>query len=105
MVDYLEASTNKKMYSDYLQAEKEEAMEQSCSQTADSTTKPKATIFFPLQKLKGTQPARTPAAEVVHLEEENTDKEEGAESEDPNGIECITKEIILHLSRAVKDAK
>ena len=58
MVAYLKVSTNEKMYSDYLQAvreaEKEEAMEPSCSQTADSTSKPKAVSFFPLWKLKGT---------------------------------------------------
>ena len=58
MVTYLKASANEKMYSDYLQtvreAEKEEVMEPSCSQTANSTSKPKAMSFFPLQKLKGT---------------------------------------------------
>ena len=95
MVAYLKASTNEKMYSSYLQAvgeaEKEEALEPSCSKTADSTSKPKAMSFFPLRKLKGTQPARTPAVKVAHLEEEGTNKEEGAESEDPNGIEGIAK--------------
>ena len=52
MVAYLKASTNKKTYSDYLwaarEAEKEEAMEPSHSQTADNTSKPKAMSFFPL---------------------------------------------------------
>ena len=52
MVAYLKASTNEKTYSDYLQgareAEKEEAMEPSHSQTADSTGRPKAMSFFPL---------------------------------------------------------
>ena len=52
MVAYLKASTNKKMYSDYLQAareaEKEEAMEPSCSQTTDNTSKPQAMSFIPL---------------------------------------------------------
>ena len=51
MVAYLKASTNEKMYSDYLwavrEAEKEEAMEPSCSQTADNTTKPRVMTFFP----------------------------------------------------------
>ena len=78
MVAYLKASTNEKTYSDYLQAvweaEKEEAMEPSHSQTANSTSMPKAMSFFPLQMLKGTQPARTPAAQVAHLEEECTEK-------------------------------
>ena len=62
--------------------------------------------FFPLQKLKGTQPARTPAVWVAHLEEESAlNKEEGAESKDPNGIKGITEEFIVHLARAVKDAQ
>ena len=75
------------MYSDYLwavrEAKEEEAMEPSHSQTADSTSKPKVTSFFPLEKLKGTQPARTPAVWVAHLEEDSANKEEGTESEDP----------------------
>ena len=66
MVDYLnilkqwwptlKASTNKKTYSNYLQvameAEKEEVMEPTHSQMADNPTKPDATSFFPLWKLK-----------------------------------------------------
>ena len=80
-----EASTNEKIYSDYLQvvreAEKEEAMEPSHSSTADNTSKPKATSFFPLWKLKGTQPTKTPAVHVAHLEEEGSNKEGGTESE------------------------
>ena len=53
MVAYLQASTNEKTYLDYLwavrEAEKEEAMESSCSQTADNTSMPKATSFFPYE--------------------------------------------------------
>ena len=109
MVAYLKASANEKTYSDYLwsarEAEKEEVMEPSCSQNADSIGKHKVTSFFPLQKLKGIQPARTPAVWVAHLEEENTDKEEGTESEDPDSIEGVTEEFIVHLARAVKDAQ
>ena len=52
MVAYLKASTNEKMYSNYLwvvrEAEKEEAMEPSCNKTADNQNKPKAMSFFPL---------------------------------------------------------
>ena len=55
--------------------------------------------FFPLQKLKGTQSARTPDVWVVHLEEESTNKEEGTESENPNGIEGITEEFVVFLAR------
>ena len=78
-------------------------METSCSKAADSTSKPKAMSFVPLQKLKGTQPCRTPAVWVVHLEEDSTYKEEGAKGEDPNGIEGVTEESIVHLAQAVKE--
>ena len=39
------------------------------------------------------------------MEEESTMKEEGAVSEDPNGIEGVTEEFVVHLTRAVKDAQ
>ena len=101
MVAYLKASTNEKTYSDYLwavrEAEKEEAMEPSHSQTTNNTAKSKVMSFFPLQKLKGTQPAKVPTVQLVHLEEESTEKEEGTESEDPNGIEGVTEEFIVCL--------
>ena len=52
MVAYLKASTNENMYSDYLQAEREaeneEAMDPSHSQTTESTSKPMTMSFFPL---------------------------------------------------------
>ena len=109
MLAYLKASTNEKTYSDYLQAtreaEKEEAMDPSHSQTADSTSRPKAMTLFLLQKLKGTQPTKTPTVQAVHLEEESASKEEDAESDDPNDIEGMAKEFIVHLARAVKDAQ
>ena len=89
MVAYLKDSVNEKTYSDYLwavrEAAKEEGMEPSHSQMANSTSKPKVMSFFPLQKLRGTQPGRTPTVWMVHLEEESTDKEEGNESKDPLG--------------------
>ena len=109
MVGYLKASTNEKMYSNYLwaarEAEKEEVMEPSCSQTTNNTAKPKMTSFFPLQKLKGIQPTENPAVRVVHLEDEGSDKEGGTESEDPDCIKGVTEEFIVHLARAVKDAQ
>ena len=80
MVAYLKVSANEKTYSDYLwaarEAEKEETMEPSHSQT-------KATSFFPLWKLKGTQPTKILAIRAVHLEEEGSEEEVGTESEDP----------------------
>ena len=74
IVAYLKASPQEKMYSDYLraarEAEKEDFIEPSQSQTANNTAKHKVTSFFPLQKLKGTQPAvKMPAVCLAHLEE------------------------------------
>ena len=48
---------------------------------------------------------QAPAVWVAHLEEESTNKEEGTESENPNGIKGINEEFIVHLARAVKDAQ
>ena len=59
MLAYLKATANEKTYSDYLQAVQEageEAMETSQSWAMPSTSKLRATSFFPLQKLKGSQP-------------------------------------------------
>ena len=70
---------------------------------AASTSKPRAMNFFPLWKLKGSQPAMTPSTWVAHLEEQSTDKEEYIDGEDPDGIGGLTKEFIVCLARAVKD--
>ena len=71
MVAYLKASAIEKTYYGYLwaarEAKKEEAMEPSHSQTPDKPSKPKAMSFFPLQKLKGTQPTKTPVVRAMHL--------------------------------------
>ena len=80
-------------------------MEPSLSQTTDKTNKPKAMSFFPLQKLKGTKPIKTPAKRAVHLEEEGSDEEAGTKSEDPDRIDGVTEEFIVHLARAVKEAQ
>ena len=57
---YLIASTNEKMYSDYLQvvreAEKEEVMEQLHNWTTENKNKPKAIKLLSLMKAEG-QPA------------------------------------------------
>ena len=109
MVAYLKASSNEKMYSDYLwavqEAEKEEVMEPSCNPPAASTSRPWVMNFFPLWKLKGSQPTTTPSTWAVHLEEESADKEEYINGKDPDGIEGVTKEFIVCLTRAEKDAK
>ena len=87
------------------EAEKEEAMEPSHNLAMASANKPWAMSFFPLWKLKGSQPAMTPSAQVAHLEEESTDKEECIDSKDLDGIKGVNEEFIVHLARAVKHAQ
>ena len=73
---------------------------------ANNTAKPQMISFFPLQKLKGTQPAlKTPSVHLAHLEEESAEKDKEVESEDPNGIDRVTEEFMVHLARAVKDTQ
>ena len=76
------------------------------TQATDGPSKPRATSFFPLRKLKGSQPfPKKPAVCLVQLEEEDADKGEDPESDDPNGIEGVTEEFMIRLARAVKDAQ
>ena len=109
VVAYLKDNANEKTYSKYLwaarEAEKEEVMEPSCSQTIDKPSKPKSTSFFPLWKLKGTQPTKIPAVRAVHLEEEGSEEEVGTESEDPDGIKGVTEEVIVCLARVAKETQ
>ena len=64
------------------------------------------TSFFPLWRLKGTQLApKMPAMCLAHLEEESAKGDTDVESEDPNGIDRVTEEFMVHLERAVKDAQ
>ena len=110
MVAYLKASPQEKMYSDYLQAEreaeKEDSMEPSQSHTVNNTAKPRSTSFFPLQKLRGTQPAvKMVAVCLVHVEEESAKKDEGVDSEALDGIEGVMEEFMVHLVRAMKDTQ
>ena len=82
MVAFLKASPYEKTYSDYLQAareaEKEDSMDPSQGpqdHTANSSTKLRATSFFPLQKLKGNQlVAKRPAICLAHLEKERMER-------------------------------
>ena len=58
-------------------------------------SKPRATSFFPLRKLKGNQPlSKKPAIYLVHLEEEDVDDGKDPESDDPGGIEGVTEEFM-----------
>ena len=113
MVAYLKASPHKKTYSDYLhavrEAEKEESMElfqNPHSQVIDNTTKPKTTSIFPLQKLMGNQPVSKLATMcLAHLEEESAEREEEDKTKDPDSINGVTEEFMVHLAWAVKDAQ
>ena len=87
------------------EAEKKEVMEPLHSQMADGQTMPKVMSFIPLQKLTGTQPVKTPAVQVAHVEQDGADKEESAKSDNPKGIKGMTEEFIVHLARAVKEAQ
>ena len=114
MVAYLKAGPQVRTYSDYLratrEAEKEDSIELSQSsrtQATDGPSKPRTTSFFPLRKLKGSQPfPKKPAMScLVQLEEDATDDGEDLESNDPNGIEGVMEEFMVQLARAVKDAQ
>ena len=78
-------------------------MEASQSLAVASTSKLKVISFFPLQKLKGSQPSIIPSVHLAHLKEMSANKEEDIDSEDPDVIEGITEEFIVCLARAVKD--
>ena len=72
----------------------------------DGPSKPRTTSFFPLRKLKGSQPfPKKPAIHLVQLEEEDANDGEDPESDDPDGIEGVTEEFMVQLARAVKDAQ
>ena len=113
MVAYLKASLHEKTHSDYLQAareaEKEESMELShnpWNQGIDNTAKQKTTSFFPLRKLKGTQPgSQTAAMCLAHLEEEGAERDKEVEGKDPDSIDGVMENFMVHLVRAMKDAQ
>ena len=42
---------------------------------------------------------------LVHLEEESTEREEEDETKDPDGINGVTEEFMVHLAWAVKDTQ
>ena len=114
MVAYLKAGPQVRTYSDYLratrEAEKEDSIELSQSPRVPATDGPsklRATSFFPLRKLKGSQPfTKKPAICLAQLEEEGANNDgEDPESNDPDGIEGVTEEFMVRLARAVKDAQ
>ena len=42
---------------------------------------------------------------LAHLEEEAPDDEEGTNSNDPDGLDSMMKEFMVHLARAMNDAQ
>ena len=113
MVAYLKVGPQVRTYSDYLratrEAEKEDSIELSHSPRAPATYGPsklRATSFFPLRKLKGSQPfTKKPTICLAQLEEEGAKDGENPESNDPDGIKGVNKEFMVWLARAVKDAQ
>ena len=113
MVAYLKAGPQVRTYSDYFrasrEAEKEDTIELSWSPRApatDGSSKSRATSFFPLRKLKGNQPfMKKPAMCLTQLEEEGTNDDKDPESNNPDGIEGVTKEFMVRLARVVKDTQ
>ena len=113
MVAYLKVGPQVRTYSDYLratrEAEKEDSIELSQThrtQATDGPSKPRATSFFLLRKLKGSQPfPKKPAICLVQLEEEDADEGEDPEGDNPNGIKGVMEEFMVQLARAVKDTQ
>ena len=106
MVAYLKASTKEKTYSDYLwavrEAEKEEAMEPSHSQTANNTTKHKAISFSLYRNWVALSLLRSLLYGWCTWRKRVLRKKKVL-SEDLHGIEGVTEECIVCLTRAVKD--
>ena len=105
--------TSGKTYSDYLRATREAEKEDSIklsrssrSQLIDGPSKPRATSFFPLRKLKGSQPfPKKPAICLAQLDEDDTDDGEDPESDDPDGMKGVMEDFMVQLARAVKDTQ
>ena len=100
-------------YSDYLratrEAEKEYSIELSWSPRAPATDGPsklRTTSFFPLRKLKGSQPfTKKPTICLAQLEEQGAHDGKDPESNNPDGIEGVINEFMVWLARAVKDGQ
>ena len=113
MVVYLKAGPQVRTYSDYLRAAREAEKEDSIklsrssrSQQTDGPSKPRTTSSFPLRKLKGSQPfPKKPSMWLAQLDEEDADNGKDPESDDPDRIEGVTKDFMVQLARAMKDAQ
>ena len=113
MVAYMKAGLQVRTYSDYLMAaqvaKKEDSMELPWgprTRATDTPPKPRASSFFPLRKLKGSQPIpKKPTVHLAHLEEEDASGNEDQESDNPGRIEGVMEEFMVCFTRAVKDAQ
>ena len=113
MVAYLKVGPQVRTYSDYLRAAREAKKEDSIDLSrslrppaTDGPTRPRATSFFPLRKLKGSQPiTKKPAICLAQLDEEGVDEGKDQESDDPDGIKGVMKEFMVRVARAVKDTQ
>ena len=78
---YLKVGPQVRTYSDYLRAAREAEKEDSIKlprssriQMTDCLSKPRTTSFFPLRKLKGSQPfPKKPTIQLAQLDEEDAD--------------------------------
>ena len=106
MVAYLKASPQEKTYSNYLQAmreaKKEDSMEPSQSQDCQQYSKTQGNQFLPLEEVKGDSAWKMPA--VGHIWKRRV-KDEVVDNEDPDSIEGVTEEFMVHLARAMKDTQ
>ena len=113
MVAYLKAGPQVRTYLDYLRAAREAEEEDSIklsrssrSQLTYGPSKPRTTSFFPLGKLKGSQPfPKKPAIQLAQLDEGDADNGKDPESYNPDGIKGVTEDFMVWLARAVKDAQ
>ena len=114
MVAYLKVEPQVRMYSDYLRAAREAKKKTQLNwlraqgpPPVDGPTKTRATTFFPLRNLKGNQPfnKKTHWYALLNWRKKDADKGKDQGSDDPDGIEGVTKEFMVQLARAVKDAQ
>ena len=98
---YLKAGPQVRTYSDYLRATREAEKEGSIEltwnsriQASDGPSKPRPTSFFPLRKLKGSQPfPKKLAIWLAQLEEGDADDGEEQGIDDPDGIKGVMEEF------------
>ena len=112
MVAYLKVGPQVRTYSDYLratrEAEKEDSIELSWSPRAPATDGPsklRATSFFPLKKLKGSQQFTKKPPYAWHNWRKKVPTMARIWKATPDGIEGVTNEFMVWLARAVKDTQ